>query len=199
MNKASASRELKALCANLLRYGTKAQIFKDYRTDTLADSRMTASHKTYLTDLNSVVFGTTNITGSSLASATVGWKGKALDLNTKISVLYVIDTSAYKGDPTGLSLILSYRDQDGQDMVVTLKNPEPYGDKANQYVFRYDGLVAAELRTSITARVFDGSTQVSNFLIYSPDAYGNNKTGNLATLCKALFAYSDSAKAYFLN
>ncbi len=199
LNKSSASAKLKALCANLLRYGTKAQIFKDYRTNALADSRMTGTHKTYLTDLDSVIFGTTNINGTSMTSPTVSFKGKALDLNTKIAILYVIDTSSYAGDPTKLSLRLSYRDQDNQGIAVELKNPEPYGDKANQYVFRFDGLVAAELRTSITARVYEGNTQVSNFLIYSPDAYGNNKTGNLATLCKALFAYSDAAKAYFVN
>ena len=95
--------------------------------------------------------------------------------------------------------MLGYKDQDGQPVSVELKNPESYNGKANQYVFRFDGLTAAELRTTVTARVFNGNVQVSNFLIYSPDAYGNNKTGTLGTLCKALFAYSDSAKAYFLN
>jgi hypothetical protein len=46
-------------------------------------------------------------------------------------------------------------------------------------------------------QIFDGEIPVSATLQYSPDTYGNNKTGTLLDLCKALFAYSDSAKAYF--
>lgn len=42
-----------------------------------------------------------------------------------------------------------------------------------------------------------GETPLSCTLQYSDDTYGNNKTGSLLTLCKALFAYSDSAKSYF--
>ena len=34
-------------------------------------------------------------------------------------------------------------------------------------------------------------------LQYSAHAYGNNKASTLLDLCKALFAYSDSARAYF--
>ncbi|MBR4308836.1 MAG: family 10 glycosylhydrolase [Oscillospiraceae bacterium] len=182
LNKSNAVASLKTLCADLLRYGSAAQIFKSYRTDALADGNMTKAHKAYLTDLNTLTFGTTNITGSNLAEPTVTWQGKTMDLNTKVAVLYVINTEKYAGDPTALTLQLSYKDQYGQTVTVSLTDPQPYGTKGNQYVFRFDSLKAAELRTSITARVYEGDTQVSNFLIYSPDAYGNNKTGNLGTL-----------------
>ena len=47
--------------------------------------------------------------------------------------------------------------------------------------------------------VFAGEEEVSPTLSYSADTYGNNKTGNILTLCKALFAYSDSAKTYFVK
>ena len=44
----------------------------------------------------------------------------------------------------------------------------------------------------------DGKTKcfIVNYANH-PDTYGNNKTGTLLDLCKALFAYSDSAKAFF--
>ena len=51
----------------------------------------------------------------------------------------------------------------------------------------------------ISAQVYIGDQPASVTLRYSPDTYGNNKTGALGELCKALFAYSDSAKAYFLG
>ena len=65
------------------------------------------------------------------------------------------------------------------------------------YVFTLDTLLAAELRAIVSAQIFAGETPVSCTLQYSADTYGNNKTGPLLHLCKALFAYSDSAKAYF--
>ena len=48
----------------------------------------------------------------------------------------------------------------------------------------------------MSAAVYHGNTRVSATLQYSGAAYGNGKTGQLLTVCKALFAYSDSAKAY---
>ncbi len=45
LGKTGISTELQALCAELLRYGATAQIFKDYRTDALADRDMTVEHR----------------------------------------------------------------------------------------------------------------------------------------------------------
>ena len=66
-------------------------------------------------------------------------------------------------------------------------------------IFDFDGILAAERRSVIHMAVYVGETLISKSLLYSADTYGNGKTGALETLCKALFAYSDSAKAYFLN
>ncbi len=52
--KAADTAELKAICANLLRYGAMAQTQFGYRTDALVDADMTTAHKAYLTDLNTV-------------------------------------------------------------------------------------------------------------------------------------------------
>jgi hypothetical protein len=49
----------------------------------------------------------------------------------------------------------------------------------------------------VSVRIFHGSEPVSHTLRYSADTYGNGKTKELGDLCKALMAYSDSAKAYF--
>jgi hypothetical protein len=65
------------------------------------------------------------------------------------------------------------------------------------YVFRYYDLLASELRRVMKVQIFDGDTPLSCTMTYSADTYGNNKTGALGDLCKALFAYSDSAKAFF--
>jgi hypothetical protein len=69
----------------------------------------------------------------------------------------------------------------------------------NSYAFTFDGLLAAELRTVLDAAVYAGDTRLSQTLRYSPDTYGNGKSSALLDLCKALFAYSDTAKAFFAN
>ena len=58
-------------------------------------------------------------------------------------------------------------------------------------------MCSSDLRAVLSAQIYEGDTPVSHTLQYSPDTYGNNKKGDLLELCKALFAYSDSAKTYF--
>ena len=55
------------------------------------------------------------------------------------------------------------------------------------------------VRSVVSVQVYAGDTPLFCTLKYSADTYGNNKTGALGDLCKALFAYSDSAKSYFTS
>ncbi len=197
LNKNSASDPLKTLCADLLVYGAKAQLYKDYRTDSLVDSLLTRTHRDYLSDLEAVSFGNVNLSLSDHPAPTVSWAGKALDLNYKVGIKYILNLGAYQGKLEDLSLHLSYVDMDGQAQTVVLTELEEYRSDVSLYSFTFDGLLAAELRSSVTAQVYCKDQPASVSLRYSPDTYGNNKTGTLGDLCKALFAYSDSAKIYF--
>ena len=199
LEKANASRSLKTLCADLLVYGAKAQLYKGYRTDALADSALTEEQRAYCNDLSAVVFGNNNIVLEDLENPTVLWKGKSLNLDSRVGIRYIIDTASYEGDPSALSLRLTYVDRTGTEQTVTLTDPALYREGTAWYAFDFYGLLASELRTVIDARVYAGDTPLSQTLCYSADTYGNNKTGALADLCRALFAYSDSAKAFFAN
>ncbi|MBQ2446274.1 MAG: hypothetical protein II272_07515 [Oscillospiraceae bacterium] len=198
LNKASSTKGLKTLCADLLSYGTAAQIFKGYRTDAPVNGAMTAVQKSYCSNLDAITFGNNNSILDDIEIPDVTWAGKSLSLESKVILKFVIDVSAYAGDPQALTLRVSYKDHEGVDQVIVLSDPTVYGT-ATRYAFDFDGLLAAELRTVIDVAVFAGETQVSSTLRYSADTYGNNKTGDLLTLCKALFAYSDAAKDYFAN
>ena len=197
LDKTTTSQTLKSLCAQLLRYGSAAQIYKFYHTDALADSKMTDAHRAYLQDLDQVSFGQCNSQGTELTSPKVQWVGKSLDLNTKVSLIYVVNVSSYNGDIRDLSLRLTYTNYAGEECVCTLTEMQPYGNSGLLYFFCMDNLLASELRTEITAQVFAGEEAVSVTIRYSPDTYGNGKTGDLEILCKALMAYSDCAKSYF--
>ncbi len=198
MNKSSVSASLKTLCADLLRYGSAAQTFKSYRTDALCDSAMTATHRAYLSSTENLSFGNTNTVLTDLEAPAVTWAGKSLNLESKIAVKYIINAQGYHGSLEDLSLHISYTDLYGQLRMAILTELEPYNSEMQTYAYSFNGLLAAELRTVLSAQVYAGNTPVSATLTYSPDTYGNNKVGALGDLCTALIAYSDSAKSYFL-
>ncbi len=199
LSKAGVPETLKSLCAELLRYGGTAQSYKGYRTDALADSAMTSEQRAYLTEESTITFNNNNVQGKELSNPTVTWAGKALDLNTRVTIVYVLDTAKYTGNRENLTLKLRYEDTNGNLKETVLTDPQPYGNAVGRMAFRFDGLLAAELRSVIVAQVYDGETAVSNTLTYSADTYGNGKADKLLTLCKALVAYSDKAKVYFAS
>ena len=197
LNKAGTASSLKALCAGLLRYGKEAQIFKGYRTDSPVDGAMTEVHRSYLSNVEDVTFGNHNETLADIENPSVTWVGKSLDLDSKVAVKYVFTPVTYEGDIADLSLRVHYVNYKGELAEVWISQAEVYDSAKNRYAFTFDGLLAAELRTVVEVAVFCGDAQLSQTLRYSPDTYGNNRTGQLLTLCKALFAYSDTAKIYF--
>ncbi len=197
LNKVDAMDSLKVLCADLLVYGAKAQIFKGYRLDALASSAMVEAQRAYCTDLDAVTFGTTNVTLNDLEEPSVAWVGKTLNLGSKVTLKFVFNISGYSGILDDLNLRVSYTDLDGKSVTATVQELENYNAAKGQYAFSFDGLLAAELRSVVSVQIYAGNEPVSCTLQYSADTYGNGKTGTLGTLCKALFAYSDSAKAYF--
>lgn len=199
LNKATASDVLKEMCANLLQYGAKAQLWKNYRTDALADSAMTQVHRSYLTDLNTVAFGQNNTTLNDVSNPTVTIAGKALSLDSKVVVRFVMNVTNYSGNVDQLSLRISYVNVSGENKTVVLTDPKLYNAAKNYYAFDFDGLLSAELRTVLSVAVYNGNTQLSPTAVYSVDTYGNGKTGTLLTVMQAMIAYADSAKAFFAN
>jgi hypothetical protein len=111
----------------------------------------------------------------------------------------VINTAAYVGTVSKLSLRVSYLDSEGKEQSAVMSDPGSYQTGTDLYYFDFDGLRAAELRAVVSAAVYLGDTQVSPTLQYSASSYGNGKSGTLLNLCKALMAYSDCAKAYFAS
>ncbi len=199
LSKENAADSLKTLCADILRYGAKAQIFKAYRTDALADAAMNDAHKSYLSDIETVTFGNTNKVLNDLENAPLTWAGKSLNLESKISLKFVFSTANFSGNLEDLNLRVSYTDIEGRTVTTTVDEVEVYNAAKQQYAFSFDGLLAAELRSVVSVQACEKDTPVSCTLQYSADTYGNNKSGTLLTLCKALFAYSDSAKSYFAS
>ena len=194
-----APARLKTICADLLRYGSKAQVYKGYRIGSLADGAMTEAHKAYLSDLEAVSFGENNLDMGDLEQPTVIWAGKSLNLDSKVALKFVFSLADYTGELEALSMKVSYKNIYGESVEVTVRELQIYSEARNLYSFTVDSLLVSELREVLSVRIYEGEQPLSTTYRYSADTYGNNKTGALLDLCKALFAYSDSAKRYFIS
>ena len=198
MLNSSKDAKMLTLCADLLRYGAEAQSFKGYRTDALVDADMTEVHRSYLSNTNTLTFTATDSYMGDLANPTITWVGKTLDLGSKVGMKFVFNAKNYTGDLSKLSMKVSYVGSTGETKSVTVTGIETYNANNKQYSFTFYGLLASELRTIVDVAIYEGNTQLSETLRYSAESYAA-KTGTtaLAALTKALFAYSDSAKAFF--
>ncbi|MBQ2444949.1 MAG: leucine-rich repeat domain-containing protein [Oscillospiraceae bacterium] len=200
LGKEGISTELKRICADLLRYGAKAQSFKSYRTDALADEAMTQEQKGYLTDLNTVTFNNFNASLDDIQDPVIVWVGKTLSLESKVVVRFIADTSAFTGDWKNVSLRVSYVDSEGSLVAGESREFSDVNHGDDQWVaFEFSDLRAADLRSLLSVAVYEGDIRISPTVQYSVDTYCNGKTGILGELCRAMIAYSDSAYAFFGN
>lgn len=202
LNKADTKETLKALCAEILRYGANAQIYKSYRTDALVDSAMTEEHRAYLSDLSALTFGDHNTVLDDLDEPLAFWEGKALNLESKVEVKFIYKYDVFSTYVENHYLMVSYINSKGEEVSVRVDGAERYGASSGFWpmvVFTIDFLNASELRTVLNVQIYENGVPISCTLQYSADTYGNDKDGDLGALCKALFAYSDSAKAFFAN
>ena len=195
--KASDTDELKAICANLLRYGALAQTQFNYRTDALVDAAMTEAHKSYLTDLNTVEMVDYRKQLNDLATPAVPWKSTTLELGNKVIMCLIVNLSNYTGDPSALTMHLTYTDSYGA--VITEERPlELYSEENKTYAVSYDGLRATEMRSIVNAAIYNGDTRVSKTVEYSIESYGARSSDPaMQTLCLAMLAYGDAANTFF--
>ena len=127
LNKTDVNVKLQKLCANLLRYGGAAQLYKNYRTNAYVDEAMTDGHKVHLIDTETVTFTNHNRTIGDLANPSVIWQGKALVMDSKITLKYIINTAGFTGSVENLTLRLQYKDYAGNEKTVVLSNPQDVG------------------------------------------------------------------------
>ena len=161
---------------------------------------MTDEQRAYLTDLSTLSFAQTDGISLSIVSPKVTWVGKTLLLDSKVGVKLVFNASNYTSDVSKLSMRVDYTNCKGEAKSVTLTGAEVYNAANKYYSFTFSGLLAAELRSVLSAAIFEGETQLSDTLEYSAETYAAKTTGTaLGTLSSALFAYSDAAKAYFVK
>ena len=179
-----------AMLADLAAYGAAAQNYVDYNTANLVTAKVTDGLMDYATKEAPELNNATTISGDGIVKFTAAY----LSLRERITVCYTIDASEYDGNAADLEL----RIYDGANLIGTA----PVNEVGGEYVASFSGLNALQMRTVLTAEVYNGNTCVSNTLDYSIESYAASKAaGNdaLASLVNAMMNFGISAEIYFAD
>lgn len=194
---ANASDELKAVCANLLRYGAEAQKQWNYRTDALADEEIAAEFMAYMTDLDSVKLESKMAMLNDLEAPTASWKSASLALESKIVMRFTANLSAFEGKVEDLTARITFVNHEGETVVAEVKDFALLDAEKKLYTVDCDAIDADEMRVLVSAAIFCGETQISRTAQYSVETYAARATEDIAALCKAMIAYGDCVEAFF--
>lgn len=198
----------KTLIVNMLTYGSKMQIFKDYNLENLADADL-GDYASYVTTTDPVISAT--VTQHPLTSE-VYIANCALDMADKIMAVWQFNADEYSGEnKTDLVVKAAWNNANGvvksaefgaDDFAPVYRNDgvtlRPY-----RYKFSFAELNSYDLRQEISINIYDGETDVSETYVASVEALINE--GIIAgvfgseeiAVYKAMMNYSDSSKAFF--
>lgn len=193
----SASPSHKKLCANLLQYGSAAQIWKGYRTDALPLLLLTEAEQSLLTDPATVLCADHSASMGNLPDPPVTFIGRSLIMEEKVVIRLYFNPGSLSDNVEDLSVRVSYTNIQGNSKTVIYDDLTPYPTISGSYYIEVDCLNAAEMRTVIHATVCKGDTPVSDTIQYSIESYAATVPGTVALLCKAMLAYGDAAAELF--
>ena len=183
--------DFRALIADLAAYGAAAQNYISYNTANLVTASAAEGLMAYATAEAPELSNATAISGEGKVKFT----GAYLSLREKVTICYMIDAQEFDGNVADLEL----RIYDGKNLLGKISGAD-FAAADGKYIASFSGLNALQMRTVVTAEVYDGDTCVSNTLDYSIESYAAGKAaGNdaLAALVNAMMNFGISAETYF--
>jgi len=189
INNAASIAELKTMAVDMLKYGAAAQLRLGYNTDELVTKDLTAEQLSYATQelpkATNYIKSLGN--GNSLsASITVNER-----VRLNLSCVYT------PGDTSELTYLII--DTDSAEMIAEL----PVTVKGNAFCTgTFDNIGAKQMRRKITVALYDGTTIVSQFLVWSVESYvaqireKADVSAEELNMANALLTYGDSVAAY---
>ena len=181
---------LKTLLVDILEYASESQKYTGYKTDTLANARLTDEQKAYGTGGGISFRDDTNASYRTVTDPTVSWKGAGLALANSVCIRYRLDSADIRG------LTVKIEDSSGNEWEYT-SNDLVSADEGGYYLY-FDGLCADQMRERIYATVYRNGEAVSNTMRYSivSYVYVSYQQNGYSYLLASMLHYGDSAAAY---
>lgn len=184
------SDELRTLLSDLLAYGEAAQIYTNYRTDSLITDGDDISNPMY-----SFLFNLTGYRAGFVGDADpqTRWISAGLTLTNSVAMTFRF----YADDTEELTVTVGIngRTRTYTDFSAVL-------GEANTYEIVFDGISAEEFADSVSASFAQNGTPVGDTIYYSVNAYVqshlNGADTHLSYLVAALYNYGASVRAYLI-
>lgn len=188
---AAKQKAFRTLLVDLLNYGSEAQNYFTYKTDSLVNSNLTEEQKAYASP-DSVLDSLVNITNTAyetVENPTATWKSAQLQLLSKATVRVKF---AYEGDINDITVVVKVENGDEYEV------SEFEATGTNQYYVRFDELRASQFGNALDFKVMEGDTVISNTLRYSIESYvAKNKTdATRGAVVSAMMKYGKAAVVF---
>lgn len=175
----SASAELKTLVKEMLNYGAKAQIYRNYKTDALVNAG-NESTGVYRAPTDYALLKKTSI------ATTVNWKYATVNFADKIQLIF-----AFEGTVDKVKVFVGDK---------TYESTNFGTDAAGVSYVVFEDFTPADFRQKVAVQALNNGTTVSRNLEYSVGSYvlfaaKSNDTA-FANLAQALMIYGDAVATY---
>lgn len=175
----SASAELKTLVTEMLNYGAKAQVYKNYKTDALVNAGI-ESTGVYSAPANLALLKKTSIATS------VNWKYATVNFADKLQLIF-----AFEGTADKVKVFVDDK---------TYESTNFGTDAAGVSYVVFEDFTPADFRQKVAVQAVNNGNTVSRNLEYSVGSYvlfaaQSNDTA-FADLARALMIYGDAVAAY---
>ena len=194
----SASSSFKKLLVDMLNYGAAAQKHFSINTANLANASLTSAQKKLGTQTDYTPVSHESV--KTLSGAAASFNGKNLQFDTNIILMYRLKMAGSQ-NMSKVKLVCKYTRFDGVDVTVSIPASE-LTKSGEYYLASFSSLCIPDLRSVVSATIYDGSKAISDTLNYSVETYVYNRLQNSTsttykTLLKKMMNYSVSAEEHF--
>ena len=190
----------KTLLVDMLNYGAEAQEYFKYNTGKLVNAELTDEQKALGTQEDVELKSVENIIETEGAAAT--FYGKSAVFNANVELKYYMQFAEGQS-LDNVKLVLTYTAIDGKEYTEEIKAADFGFDKKYQaYTAKLVSIAAKDVRCTVSAKIYDGETLISNTLEYSLETYAYNRLIKstdevFKSFLREFMKYGFSAEAYF--
>jgi hypothetical protein len=170
----SNNATFKKMLVDMLNYGAAAQVHFNKNTSNLVNKDLTAAQKAMGTQTLPTLKNAEKSTAVSGATAT--FDKKNVSFENKTVLMYRLKFAANQ-NMSNVKLNISYKTSSGTSVTKTIPASQ-FVKSGSYYIASIDSIAITDVRSVITAKIYDGSKQISNTFQYSIESYVYNRLQN---------------------
>ena len=194
----SKSETYKKMLVDMLNYGAAAQVHFNKNASDLVNKDLTSEQRALGTQTLPTLNNKEKLI--KLSGATAEFKGKNIVFGNKTNLAYRM-TFPTNQNMSNVKLKISYKTSKGVSVTNTIP-ASSFTKDGNYYIAYIDTIAITDVRSVISATLYDGNKAISDTLEYSIESYAKNRLSNsnsesYKTLIKEMMKFGISAETHF--